>query len=91
MFDLLDPETMWLNITNGVLGLVTVVCVAVVAYVAVKEILARSAARARIPVEADTHVFQLEDLGITMADGGEKIDESRLPDSDPPNVTRSEN
>lgn len=90
MFAFLDPETVWLNLTNAALGLVTLICVSVVAYAIVKEFLVRSAAKARIPVEADTHVFHLEELGITMADGGERLDETNTM-NDPPNIVRSDN
>jgi hypothetical protein len=91
MIAFLDPETVWLTLTNATLGLVTLVCVSVVVYAVVKEMLVRSAAKNRIPVEADTHVFRLEELGITMADGGERLDESKSPIDDPPNIIRSDN
>ncbi|OGU32420.1 MAG: hypothetical protein A2X67_14280 [Ignavibacteria bacterium GWA2_55_11] len=97
MSDLLDPETLWLNLTNIFLGVVTVICIAAVAHVAAKEWYARSAFRSRIPVADDTHAFDIADLGITMADGGERIDERhtighRPADDDvPPNIIRSDN
>ena len=94
MPDFFDSETMWLNITNAVLGLVTLVCLGAFCYGVVREIAARVAKRARVPLETDTHAFALEDLGITMADGGVRIDETSNPDlnmSDPPNIFRSNN
>ena len=90
MTEFMEPETLWLNLTNAALGLVTLICLSVVVYVATKEVLARAARKARIPVAEDTHVFRLEDLGVTMADGGEKIDEITSP-SESPNIVRSEN
>jgi hypothetical protein len=98
MFDIFNSETFWLDATNVILGLVTAVCLAIVGRVAFKEIRARVASRVRIPLAEDTHAFDLADLGITMADGGVRIDEAAkkvrsLQDesSDPSNIIRSEN
>ena len=98
MNDIFNSETFWLNATNAVLGLVTLICLAVVGRVAVKEIYARVANRGRIPIEQDSHAFNFADLGITMADGGERIDEANRaallhPEeiSDPGNIVRSNN
>lgn len=99
MFDFLNSETMWLNLTNATLGLVTLVCLVAVARIFIPELLAKLAAkRARVAVENDSHAFDLSGLGITMADGGERIDESTHAarrssdqDDDPPNIIRSTN
>ncbi len=95
MFNFTDPETLWLNVANALLGLVTLFCFSALAWVTVKEVVARAAGHARIPVEHDTHAFNIADLGITMADGGERIDEMKRPlpmnDNDPPNIIRSDN
>jgi hypothetical protein len=91
MFEFMEPETVWLNVTNAALGLVTLICLSVVVYVATKEVLARAAKKARVPLETDSHAFRLEDLGITMADGGEKLNETPRAAIDPPNIIRSEN
>jgi hypothetical protein len=76
MFDLSDPNAFWLNVTNIALGLVTLICCAVVGYSVVQEILVRY--RNRKAVEADDHTFLATDLGLTMADGGESIKKSSL-------------
>ena len=99
MFDLSNPETYWLNVINIVLGLVTLVCVIAVSSTVVRELLQR--VRQRVPVFArhDEHTFVLSDLGITMADGGEKvIDECKVveprkevPFKDGDNIFRSNN
>lgn len=99
MFDLFDPETYWLNATNIVLGVVTLVCLIAVSSTVVRELLQR--ARQRVPVFAqrDEHTFVLSDLGITMADGGEKvIDECKVAEprkevqpKDGSNIFRSNN
>lgn len=90
MPDFLDSETMWLNITNAALGLVTLICLGVFVYGVVQEIKER--VRRRVRVTADSHTFQLEQLGITMADGGELIDETsgQTRPGDPSNIVRSE-
>ncbi len=76
MFDLSDPNTFWLNVTNIALGLVTLICCAVVGYSVVQEVLIRY--RNRKVVEADDHAFLATDLGLTMADGGERLEKSSL-------------
>jgi hypothetical protein len=73
MFDWSDPNTYWLNITDIILGIVTLACVAFVAQAALREIYARLASRIR-PHE-DAHALALPELGLTMADGGEPLDQ----------------
>ena len=97
MFDPTDAETYWLNITNIVLGVVTVVCLIAVGTMVVREVLAKVRSRVQVPVYRDNHSFAFSDLGITMADGGEKVDEKSLLKSDAPiqddrpNIFRSNN
>jgi hypothetical protein len=75
------PDTFWLDFTNIALGLVTLACVlAIVAGVA-SELRLRLRSRAT----EDDHAFATPELGVTMADGGERIDEhgsERRPDPD---------
>ena len=78
MLDLSDPKMIWLNITNMVLGIVTIVCFVVVGYGLVQEILARISKSKTTPVASDDHAFVAPDLGVTMADGGERADTSTL-------------
>jgi hypothetical protein len=94
----MDPETMWLNLTNAALGLVTVICIVAVVRVALQEWLWRATEHAKEVLPDDTHAFDIAGLGITMADGGERLDESKrmtrrteTPDDDPPNIVRSTN
>lgn len=87
MFNLIqsDPEILWLNVTNAVLGVVTLICIGVVAAGISREVLARRKSNAvdreaRRLVERyesqlrDTHAFDVPELGLTMADGGEPAD-----------------
>jgi hypothetical protein len=93
----LDPETLWLNLTNAALGLVTVVCIVAVVRVALQEWLWRTTEHPQPVLPDDTHAFDIAGLGITMADGGERLDESKrlrrfdAADDDPPNIIRSTN
>ena len=98
MFNFNDPETFWLNVTNIALGVVTLVCLIAVGTVVFKEVLARVRQRAAVLVERDDHAFVMPELGLTMADGGERLDKTEKPpakqaspDDDPPNIIRSEN
>ena len=68
MFDWSDPNTFWLNVTDIILGAVTLACVAFVGQAALREILARLSRR-----QEDPHALVLPELGLTMADGGTPI------------------
>lgn len=96
MFDSMDSETLWLTITNFGLGIVTLICLIAVGIVVTKEILADVRSKVRVPQLQDDHSFMLRDLGITMADGGKRLDEKETSkkyhqDSDEKNIQRSEN
>jgi len=69
------PDTFWLNFTNIALGLVTLACALVIAGGVARELLLRWQRRAVAP--ADDHAFATPGLGVTMADGGERIDERK--------------
>ncbi len=73
--DLFDPETMWLNLTNIALGVVTLACFMAVAWGVAVEVLERAGRSVGLVRESDDHSFAVPGLGITMADGGKKIDE----------------
>jgi hypothetical protein len=76
MFELnwTNPETRWLVITNWTLFAVTMICIGIVLYGVAIEVLKRVRAHA---VEGAEHMAVLPDLGVTMADGGEKIDKRK--------------
>ena len=91
MFDLGDPKALWLNITNIALGLVTLICILVAGTALFQEISVRMRKRVAVPMEDDHALFH-PDLGLTMADGGEKMDTSpRRDQDDSSNIFRSEN
>lgn len=69
-------QVFWLNVTNVILGLVTLACVLVIGFAAVREI--RQRARAKESVGIDDHSFVLSGLGVTMADGGKKTDDDEM-------------
>jgi hypothetical protein len=72
------PDTFWLNFTNIALGLVTLVCVLVVAGGVARELLHRWEQRAL--ARGDDHAFATPGLGVTMADGGERIEKDKASD-----------
>jgi len=76
MFNVVQAETYWLNVTNIILGVATLACLLGVGWVIMREVIARIRERAMVTSFDDGHLFVLHDLGITMADGGEKIDGS---------------
>lgn len=66
-------EVFWLNVTNLALGLATLICLVVIGYAVLKDIRGRFMTHAEESEEADDHAFVIDGLGVTMADGGEKI------------------
>jgi hypothetical protein len=69
-----DFETFWLTATNVVLGLVTLVCILAIGFALYKDVRARVLARRSVALaHADDHAFVIPMLGVTMADGGERI------------------
>jgi hypothetical protein len=68
-------DVFWLNFTNIALGLVTLACVLAILGGVANELLHRRQRRAR--ATEDDHAFATPGLGVTMADGGERIDERK--------------
>jgi len=69
-----DPQTFWLNVTNAGLGIVTLVALFSVLGAVAVELYGRVKKRATTDAP-DFHTLHVPTLGLTMADGGEKIDE----------------
>jgi uncharacterized membrane protein len=71
-----DPSTYWLTFTNIALGVVVLICCFAVAVGVIQELAARRkriAAAAALDRELEgLHAFNLPNLGVTMADGGEE-------------------
>ena len=70
-FNSSDPAMLWLSTINLVLGLVCLVCVAVIGYGVLREIGTRLRLKVPLVGRELTHAFHVPDLGYTMADGGE--------------------
>jgi hypothetical protein len=66
-----DGDAFWLNFTNIALGLITLFGVIVVAAGVVRELGHRLVHGKRL---ADDHSFETPGLGVTMADGGERVE-----------------
>lgn len=98
MPELFNSETGWLNVTNALLGFAVILCLFAVCRAVIQEMREWAAKRSQMLLDRDDHAFNLESLGITMADGGEPVNEltgrfhrpSVHPD-DPPNIIRSDN
>ena len=80
--------TMWLNITNFALGIVTLIALLVVFSAVGWDLLVRKVGRTPEidlrHIDADlkallqgSHSFSVPELGLTMADGGERIEPSK--------------
>jgi hypothetical protein len=78
---------MWLNITNLILGIVTLAALLIVFFAVGWDVLAEKLGRAQAKSEmrnidgelrallhGGTHSLTVPELGLTMADGGEKIE-----------------
>ena len=74
MIDFGSSESIWLSLTNIGLGVVTLVCLALVAVAVVRALTARARQRSAAPEEHDVHTLTVPELGTTMADGGHRID-----------------
>jgi hypothetical protein len=83
--DFSDPDTLWLNVTNIVLGLVTIIALVFLAATVLRELAHRFATRT--VRETDEHQLFVPELGLTMADGGEPLHNDEPQD----NIVRSEN
>ena len=71
-----DSQILWLNLTNAGLGLATLAGIVALAWAAVREL--RERAKSRVVVhDLDPHAAFIPELGLTMADGGEKVDEDQ--------------
>lgn len=98
MFDLFNSQTGWLTLTNAVLGLAVFVCILAVGRVVIQELRVWASNRIHKLIAHDDHAFDLKSLGITMADGGEPINEMTRGKKnlssdldDPKNIQRSDN
>lgn len=80
--------TMWLNITNFALGIVTLIALLVVFFAVGWDLLVRKVKSPAVDlrnIDADlkallhggSHSFSVPELGLTMADGGERLEPSK--------------
>jgi len=75
-----DPQTLWLNITNLALGLVTLAALAVVGASVARELLLRRRRAHEVDgLDAELqHMMHVPELGWTMADGGKPVNPSSV-------------
>jgi hypothetical protein len=79
-----DPSTYWLTLTNIGLGVVTLICCIAVGVGVVQELAAKRRRAAMPGIDREVadlvasyggHAFHIPTLGVTMADGGEELDQ----------------
>ena len=75
MLGLTRPDTLWLISVNILLGLAIIMCSVLIAMNFLKEIKKRKRQKSDQSKVPDDYLNGLKDLGVTMPDGGEKIDE----------------
>jgi len=75
MYSLVDPKTIWLLLTNLVLGLVVVVCGAMIVWCLARDVQQRRREESEELLVPGDYLDGLENLGVTLPDGGERIDE----------------
>ena len=76
MTTLFEQQTLWLNIANIALGLVTVVCCGLLGISVLRELVAKWREKTHPVYLFDDHTFTGSELGTTMADGGERVDQT---------------
>jgi len=86
------PDTLWLILTNAVVGLVTLISIAAIVRAVYLDIKARRAdRRSAAKTHADDHAFVIPLLGVTMADGGARLDKRPTPKEKPDDMNTPEN
>ena len=83
-----NSQTLWLNLTNLALGIVTLLALGTVAFGVAQELYAkRRKAREYAGMDEEVrHMLRVPELGLTMADGGEPLPPS---DANAPERKRS--
>jgi hypothetical protein len=77
MWDFLNANEFWLLFVNAILGLTTLICMLVIGRVAIREIVEKRNVGKWLKELDDDHAFVVSDLGVTMADGGERVENAR--------------
>ena len=76
MTTIFEQQTLWLNIANIALGVATVVCCGLLGISVLRELLAKWREWAHPFNLLADHTFTVPELGTTMADGGERSDQT---------------
>ena len=75
MVGLTRPDTLWLISVNILLGLAIIVCFVLIAMSLLNEIRKHRKEKKDVAQVPGDYLKGLKDLGVTLPDGGEKIDE----------------
>jgi len=79
----MNPEVVWTYVINATLGLVVLICCALVARAVLQEVAARFRRRSKAISEAGAYVLAVPGLGTTMADGGRPTAEAQNEKTEP--------
>ena len=77
MIGLLIYKTFWLLATNVLLGLAVVACCVTIIWYLMRDMKRHRKEKKEESLVPPDYLKGLEDLGVTMPDGGEKIDEMK--------------
>lgn len=75
MIDLSIPKTFWLLATNVLLGLAVIVCCVMIVWYLIRDMKRHKKEKKEESLVPPDYLKGLKDLGVTMQDGGERIDE----------------
>jgi hypothetical protein len=75
MLTLLEPEMLWLITINILLGLAIILCIVLVVLNLTREVRSNRKKRKAVAQVPDNYLAGLKDLGVTLPDGGKRIDE----------------
>jgi len=71
----IDPKAIWLLLTNLALGLAVIACIATIVWCLVRDVRRRIREKKEESSVPQDYLNGLENLGVTLPDGGERIDE----------------
>ena len=77
MIGLLIYKTFWLLATNVLLGLAVIACCVMIVWYLMRDMKRHRKEKKEESLVPPDYLNGLEDLGVTMPDGGEKIDEMK--------------
>jgi hypothetical protein len=77
VFQASDPQTFAIDATHLLLGVGTLVCLALVGGTLLRELVERWGGQLLSRTEGDAHAINVRGLGWTMADGGDPVEDKK--------------